>query len=105
MIDTLTDTIPQYLMRAMMAQQLGDQAAEAAELASGSGHPRAADVVALLTGQSTATPITIRPPLATRRGQTGTSGERVAAARTDTIVYQLKITLRGVSKPPVWRRG
>jgi hypothetical protein len=74
MIDTLTDTIPQYLMRAMMAQQLGDQAAEAAELASGSGHPRAADVVALLTGQSTATPITIRPPLATRRGQTGTSG-------------------------------
>jgi hypothetical protein len=104
MIDTLTDTIPPYLMRAMMAQQIGDQAPEAAELASGSGHPRAADVVALLTGQPISPTITIVPPQAARPGRTGTSRERGRTARTETIVYQLKITLRGVSKPPVWRR-
>lgn len=81
LLDTLADTMPQYLIQALVAEQIGDQAAEVAELIPSSGHPRAADIMAMLTG----------PP----SGRT---------ARSETIIYQLKITLRGVSKPPVWRR-
>jgi hypothetical protein len=95
MIDALAGTIPLYLMQAMIAQQIGDEAAPAAELVSGSGHPRAADIVALLTG---------RPTPVLRQGEAGNPGGQGRKARPEPIVYQLKITLRGVSKPPVWRR-
>jgi hypothetical protein len=95
MIDTLGGTIPAYLIRAMMAEQIGDEAARAAELVSGSGHPRAADIAALLTGQQA---------LISQPVPAGKSGGREHRTRSETSVYQLKITLRGVSKPPVWRR-
>ncbi len=95
LMDSLEGTIPLYLMRAMVAEQIGDEAAEAAALLSGSGHPRAADVAALLIGEQFPAS---RPALA------GESGRRGRRARPEPIVYQLKITIRGVSKPPIWRR-
>jgi hypothetical protein len=82
MLDTLAEAVPPSALRAALAQQLGDAAADAAELAAQSGHPRAAELVALLTG---------RPVPA--------AGRQAVA-----LVYTIKITLRHVSRPPVWRR-
>ena len=80
MLDALADTVPPFLIQAMLAQEFGEEVTEAAEQMLSSGHPRAGDIAARLTG---------RPALATTRG---------------TLVHQLKITLSGVSRPPVWRR-
>ncbi len=94
MMDTLEGAIPLDLIQVLVAQRIGDEAAEAAEMVSDSGHPRAGDLVALLTGQ----------PSAPRPALICGSGSRGREARSEPVVYQLKITLRGVSKPPVWRR-
>jgi Plasmid pRiA4b ORF-3-like protein len=61
----------------------GDSAAEMLAGIANCGHPHAADVARMLSGG----PVT---------------GFR-ADPENDTL-YQLKVTLRGVSKPPVWRR-
>jgi Plasmid pRiA4b ORF-3-like protein len=84
MLDTLADTAPPFVVQAMLEQQAGEDVAEAAEMMLRSGHPRAQDVAARLTGGPA--------PAASRGPESG------------TLVYQLKITLHGVSGPPVWRR-
>jgi hypothetical protein len=67
-----------------------DEMAEALSLMSGCGHPDAARLVKLVTAASG-----IRlPAVRLARGAGLPGGD----------VYQFKITLRGVSKPPVWRR-
>ena len=65
-------------------------AAEALSLMSASGHPDAARFVESVTAASG-----IRLP-------TGRAARSAGIPAGD--VYQLKITLRGVAKPPVWRR-
>ena len=80
MLDSLADTVPPFLIQAMLAQEFGEEVTEVAEQMLHSGHPRAQDIAARLTG---------RPALAATRG---------------TRVHQLKITLGGVAAPPVWRR-
>ena len=82
-LDAVADTLPPFLLQATLAQQFGEEVTEVAEQMLGSGHPRAQDIAALLTGRS--------------------SGERRRPG-SGTLVHQLKITLRGVSGPPVWRR-
>jgi len=67
-----------------------DETAEALSLMSASGHPDAARFVESVTAASG-----IRPPAGRAARPVGIpAGE----------AYQLKITLRGVAKPPVWRR-
>ena len=83
-LDAVAGTLPPFLIQATLAQQLGGEVTEVAEQMLGSGHPRAQDIAALLTG---------RPALASPRGP-----------GSGTLVHQLKITLGGVSRPPVWRR-
>ena len=52
MLDTLADTVPPFLIQAMLAEQFGEEVTEAAEQMLRSGHPRAQDIAALLTGRS-----------------------------------------------------
>jgi hypothetical protein len=61
----------------------GDSAAEVLAGIANCGHPHAAEVTRMLSG--------------------GPAAGLRAAAETG-MLYQLKVTLRGVSKPPVWRR-
>ncbi len=61
----------------------GDSAAELLAGIANCGHPYAAEVTRMLSG--------------------GPAAGLRAAAETG-MLYQLKVTLRGVSKPPVWRR-
>jgi hypothetical protein len=84
MLDTMPEMTPPSVLAAAIQEATGTDAAGAISLLSGSGHPAAPGVVALLTGQPDP-----MPPLP------GTPGGGV---------YRLKISLRGVSKPPVWRR-
>lgn len=103
MLDALPDTLPPFLLAAALQQGLGGDVAEVSPILRSSGHPAAARVVASLTGQ----PVLVSPsggrsmpkkPRSKRRGQPP------ASARGSGSIYQLKITLRGVSRPPVWRR-
>ena len=93
MLDGLIDIVPPSLLQAVLAEQAGEDVTKAADWMLGSGHPRAANVVAQLTG---------RPSLAVARGPA--PGMRAQRPGPGTLVYQVKITLRDVSKPPVWRR-
>ena len=61
----------------------GDSAAEVLAGIANCGHPHAAEVARMLSG--------------------GPAAGFCTAPEKDTL-YQLKVTLRGVSKPPVWRR-
>ena len=88
MLDELMETVPPFLIQTMLAEQFGGEVTEAAEQMLHSGHPRAGEIAARLTG---------RPVLVATR-------ERRPGPEAGTLVYQLKITLREVSEPPVWRR-
>jgi hypothetical protein len=71
------------LLSGTVQTMAGDSAAEALAGIADCGHPHAAEVARMLSG--------------------GPAVSFWPAAETGTL-YQLKITLRGVSKPPVWRR-
>jgi hypothetical protein len=72
---SLADALPSL----MLTERVNDDIAEVLPMLAGSGHPAAERLTALLTGQQE---------------------EQVAS----DSVYQIRITLREVSKPPVWRR-
>ncbi|GEM_PF-4942999 len=51
MMDLLAGQVPPFLLRALLAEQVGEDVDEVPSLMLASGHPRAADVAALLTGR------------------------------------------------------
>ena len=118
MLDALADTMPPFLIQAMLAEELGEEVTEAAEQMLRSGHPRAGDIAARLTGRpvlaatrgsaATGSSASARPSQPGRSGRSGvtgrSSGERKRRPGSGTLVHQLKISLSGVSRPPVWRR-
>ena len=71
------------LLSGTVQAMAGDSAAEVLAGIANCGHPHAAEVTRMLSGGPAA-------------------GFRAAAEKG--MLYQLKVTLRGVSKPPVWRR-
>ncbi len=108
MLDAMADVAPPLLVQALVAEQAGEDAADAAQVMLRSGHPRASEVAALLTGGPAVA--ATGGPAAAKRGKSSSgrpgrsSSERGSRPESGALVYQLKITLRGVSKPPVWRR-
>jgi hypothetical protein len=97
MVETLSaanDAVPPELTPLVFGAALGSadasEAAEALSLIRDSGHPDAARFIESVTAV------------------TGMRTPAIPRARRAAIppgqLYQLKITLRGVSKPPVWRR-
>jgi Plasmid pRiA4b ORF-3-like protein len=84
MLDRLIDTVPPLVLQALLIEEVGGDIAEAAEMILRSGHSRATEVVASLTGRPAA--------------------EGPSRLDPGTVIYQLKITLCEVSDPPVWRR-
>lgn len=99
-LDTLLDALPPDLPPQLLAGLLRDQAGAELDqilpLLADSGHPAADRLVTLLTGRPVA-------------ALSGSSRSRTPTRRPATAVrpgtrYQIKIALRGVTKPPVWRR-
>jgi hypothetical protein len=102
MLEDLPDSIPPMLLATVLRQELGDDLAEMLSLLRGSGHPAAVGIVTRLTGRpaaglSSAGRIAGKSPRAQGAG-------RGPASTSGGSIYQIKISLRGVSKPPVWRR-
>jgi len=101
LLDTPPDMLPPLLLAEAVGQQTGLDMAGLLVTLRASGHPAAAQVAARLTGRpepvsSPADPATTGPARA--------AGGRRAATRPRGDIFQLKISLRGVSNPPVWRR-
>jgi hypothetical protein len=99
MLDALPDMLPPSVLAEVVQQETDIDMAEALSLLSGSGHPAAASIVSSLTGQPTA--MSSLP--GSIAGANDSEGPTAAGAHGGGV-YQLKISLRGVSKPPVWRR-
>jgi hypothetical protein len=102
MLDALPDTLPPLLLATVLQQEIGGDVAEALSLLRSSGHPAGSDVVARLTG---------RPDVMPSSARTNSAGKARAKRRRTAptsgnggSVYQLKISLCGASKPPIWRR-
>jgi hypothetical protein len=78
---------------AALQQESPEDLARALHDISESGHPDADRILAMLSGLSPAV-----------RALGGVKDDEDEDEDEDEEIYQLKITLRGVSKPPVWRR-
>jgi hypothetical protein len=95
MLDGLPPDVPVEVLPGLLQAQAGDDLAEALPLLENCGHPAAPKVVALLTarpmitivspGESPGVPV--RPPVSV-------PGPR----------YRIRVELRGVTEPSVWRR-
>jgi hypothetical protein len=107
MLDALPPEIPEELLPALIQAQGGAVMAEALPLLESCDHPAAPRLVKLLSGQVNPTgllagmlPGAAAFPVATvRRRRPGP----VVTPPAGTA-YQIKVQLRGVTKPPVWRR-
>ncbi len=108
-LDDLPPGLPADLLPAIMQSQLGDEIAGILPLLDRTGHPGAPRLVELLGGG----------PMSGTLPETGPSrwrlravpaGEEMAVpvpsdrAGRSGAAYRIKIQLRGVAKPPVWRR-
>ncbi len=88
MLDSLGDDVPPFLLAAALQQELGADMAEAMAALRACGHPAADDIAARLGG-----PNLVPVERATRK-----------KGRAADAVCELKISLRNVSEPEVWRR-
>ena len=84
LLDALLADAPAELLPAMVRSGLGAEIVDALPLLEGSGHPDAPRLAGLLGGGPAPLP-------ASPEGSSGAA-------------YQIKVQLRGVAKPPVWRR-
>lgn len=112
LLDALPAELPEDLLPAMLQAQAGDQIAEILPLLENCDHPAAPRLVKLLSGgpanpagplaamlggMDAFAPAPVLRPVPSGQGATG-------PVRRSGTGYQLKVQLRGATKPPVWRR-
>jgi len=99
-LSLMTGSVPEELapvvFAAAMQQAPQADVAETLRQIGDSGHPRAERILSLVTGLENLVSRAIGLPVE--------AGIEAGEQESYDAVYQLKITLRGVSKPPVWRR-
>ncbi|HKS48906.1 MAG TPA: plasmid pRiA4b ORF-3 family protein [Amycolatopsis sp.] len=94
MLGALPPDLPLHLMSGLFQAQAGAELAEILPLLANCGHPAASRLITLLTGRPVGAPVVpARTPVL-----------RPATAARPGARYQIKVALRGVTKPPVWRR-
>lgn len=96
MVDSLPPDVPAGLAPGLLQGEFGGNLAGALPLIENSGHPDASRLVSLLT--PTHPVIGILSP-----GERPIPETRLEAAAAGPR-YRIKVQLRGVAKPPVWRR-
>lgn len=110
MLDALPPEAPVELLPVVLLKQMGGEIGELLRLLDGSGHPEAPRLVELLGGdpmiQARTLPETGASPRALRLVPDG--AETAGSAPSDRegragAAYRIKVQLRGVTKPPVWR--
>lgn len=102
LLDALPPDLPLHLLSGLLQDQAGAELAEILPLLADTDHPAAGRLVTFLTGRPGAA-----SPDGARSAQGAPAripGRRPAAEVRTDIRYQIKIALRGVTKPPVWRR-
>ena len=114
MLDALSDALPPFLLAAAVYEQIGSDTDELLPLLRESGHPAAAGIMVRLgvqpgpTGRLSPVPPLQEPP-STRPGAVADRRARRKRGRPTSAdrhggSCQIKISLCGVAKPPVWRR-
>ena len=98
MLDDIGDLLPPFLLRMAFQEELGGATDETLALLRGSGHPAAGELATMLTGRE----LVPEPPR--RAGRKSGAEKKGRGGRKLDRVCQLKISLLGVSRPPVWRR-
>jgi hypothetical protein len=94
MLDALPPEFPEDLLLAQLQAQAGDDMAEVLPMLESSGHPAAPELVKLLTGG-----------LVRSNGSLSAESPALRLVPADGGAhYEIKVQLRGVTKPPVWRR-
>ncbi|MCW2939801.1 MAG: PRiA4b ORF-3-like protein [Actinomycetia bacterium] len=102
-LDALPVELPDVLLSGMLQAQLADEIAEVLPLLASSDHPAAGRLVRLLSGTASSPLAGLAShPAATSKKPVPRAGQGKLAGSDS--VHQIKITLRGVWKPPVWRR-
>jgi hypothetical protein len=104
LLEALPDTVPPLLLTTVLLQETGDDLAEILPVLRSSGHPAAAGIEARLTGRPGPGPSPAGRITGKSRGAKAKGTGRGPARAGGGGVCQIKISLRGVSKPPVWRR-
>ncbi|MEU6034036.1 plasmid pRiA4b ORF-3 family protein [Actinomadura sp. NPDC047616] len=94
LLDSLPADVPANLLPAILRAGAGAELAEVLPLLEGCGHPDAPRLAGLLGGDPGSGPVPAPIPLPVPAPREGGSG----------AAYQIKVQLRGVTKPPVWRR-
>jgi hypothetical protein len=117
LLAALPPDLPEILLPALLQAQIGDEMAEVLPLLESCGHPAAPRLVKLVGGG----PVNPIGPLADMLSGLGTfpqapvlrpvpAGRKAAGPVPPRrqgqpgAGYQIKVQLRGVTKPPVWRR-
>ncbi|HEX5401397.1 MAG TPA: plasmid pRiA4b ORF-3 family protein [Pseudonocardiaceae bacterium] len=102
LLGALPPELPPQLLSGLLQEQAGAELAEILPLLADTDHPAASRLVRLLAGQPVVAP---RGGSRSAPGATARTPVRrpATAVRPDTR-YQIKVALRGVTKPPVWRR-
>lgn len=100
MLGMLPPGLPAAMLGQLLQDQIGAELAEALPLLANCDHPDAPRLVSLLTARPT---LTIVPPGANPLAEAQWPALPAVPGRADST-YQIKVQLRDVTKPPVWRR-